>query len=312
MQVVQGIVNLAVAPKKCVATVGNFDGVHLGHKKIFAQLKARANELEGTATVFTFRPHPQIALRPERKVELLNTYEEKLELLEREGIDLVIEEPFSRGFSNNSPESFVQKILLDGLKVNALFLGYDFAFGRERKGTAELLQTLLKPHQVTVEEVSGLELHDAVVSSSRIRQALDQGKVERAGELLGRNFFIRGVVIKGAGRGKSLGVPTANLQFEPRKLPRKGVYITRVRNGKNTFESVTNVGQNPTFTTGNLVRPMLIESHLFDFSEDIYGEELEVEFVKFLRDERKFDSPDALVAQIKKDMETAKKVFTQA
>lgn len=312
MQIYEGISQVDRAPTACVATIGNFDGVHLGHREIFKQLLAKALAIRGTPTVITFKPHPQIALRPEKHVELLNTYAEKLEILESLGIQVVVEEPFSREFSNTSAVDFVRDYLIAKLGVRALFLGYDFAFGKEREGSAGLVRELAEQAGMEVTEVPPFLYKGEAVSSTRIRNALDAGDIPLANELLGRPFFLRGVVVKGVGRGRTIQVPTANLALEWRKLPRMGVYATRVRWRDSVHDSVTNVGVSPTFHTGAEKHPIVVETHILDFQGDVYGHTLDVEFLEFLRPEQKFSGAAELVAQIQKDIARARDVHARA
>ena len=311
MKIYHGITEVDRAPLGCVATIGNFDGVYLGHRKIFEQLISAARVSKGAATVITFKPHPQIALRPEKHVELLNTYSEKLDILKAVGIDVVVEEPFSREFSNTSPEDFVQLYLIGKLDVKTLFLGYDFAFGKERKGSAALVRELAQSRGMEVIEVPPFIYKGEPVSSSRIRRALDVADIPLANELLGRPFFVRGVVVKGQGRGRTIQVPTANLSLEWRKLPRIGVYATRTKWRDQVHNSVTNVGVSPTFRAAEEEPNIVVETHILDFQDNVYGHTLDVEFLEFLRPEKKFAGPTELVIQIKLDIENARAIHAK-
>lgn len=306
MEVFAGISKLPTPPKASVITIGNFDGVHLGHQEIFRQVVEKARALGGTAVVLTFRPHPQVILNPDKAPLLLNTYEEKRELFAKSGLDWLVEEPFSRSFSETGPEQFIEKALFQGLAAKALYLGHDFGFGRGRAGSAEMIRKLGAAHGVEVHEVEALKVDGEVVSSSRIRACLGAGDIERANLFLGRPFFVHGLVTRGAGRGTTIGFPTANLQLERRMLPRMGVYITRVQWQGKTLPAITNVGKNPTFTGGNTENPVSVETHIFNFSDTIYGDSIRLEFHRFVRDEQKFANKDALVAQIKEDISLAK------
>lgn len=306
MRVYKGIGELKKAPKNSVVTIGNFDGVHVGHREIFRQVIAHAKRLGGESVVLTFRPHPRFVLRPTNAPALLNTYEEKLELLAETGLDIVVEEPFSRGFSNISPESFVKQFLVDAFSAKALYIGHDFAFGKERAGSVETIRSLVKEQGVEVHVVPAYVIDGVPVSSSLIRQHLDNGDIPFVNRALGRTFFLRGLVMRGDGRGRRIGVPTANLHVEPRKFPRNGVYATKtVWKGK-SFDSVTNIGFNPTFKGEGPELPLKVETHIFDFSEDLYGSEIEVRFYAFLREERKFHGVEALLTQMREDFAAAK------
>lgn len=299
MKFYKGISTLDFQPNHVVATIGNFDGLHLGHREILKKVIAEAKEKKGTAVVITFRPHPQMALTPVEDPRLLNTYEEKIDLLEAAGVDLVIEEPFSREFSNTSPDEFVNKYLLRDLGAKALYLGYDFAFGKGRTGTVDTLKPLAQARGIELHVVEPFFVDSEPVSSSRIRNALDGGNNEEAAHCLSRPFFVRGTVVRGAGRGRQIGFPTANVSMEFRKMPKQGVHVTQaVWRGK-VYPSITNVGKNPTFVEE--MDNLNIETHFLDFDNDMYGDSIEVQFLHYLRPEQKFSGADELVKQIKLD-----------
>ncbi|NUM88332.1 MAG: bifunctional riboflavin kinase/FAD synthetase [Bdellovibrionales bacterium] len=304
MRIAKGIEDLDGAPPGAVVTVGNFDGVHLGHREILSRVVAHAGRIRGTPVVVTFRPHPHVVLREASEAYLLQTYEEKLECLEAAA--LVLEIPFNREFSNTSPEEFVDGILVKALGAKALYLGYDFALGRGRAGSVEVLRRLAGERGLEAHVVPPLDVEGAPVSSSRIRAALERGSVDEAAACLGRPFSLRGIVAKGDGRGRKIGVPTANLHMELRKVPKPGVYATRARWKGKWHASVTNVGYNPTFVVAGAESPLKVETHLFDFNEDMYGDRLEVEFLRRLRDERKFAGVDELLAQMRIDFAAAR------
>lgn len=303
----KGIVALEKAPNGCVATIGNFDGVHIGHQEIIKRVVERARALGVPAAAVTFRPHPQIALNPAAGAHLLNSYEEKLRILESLGLDLVIEEPFSREFSNTTPEQFFRDYLLRRLNVRFLYLGYDFVFGKERAGSLELLHRLAEASGVGVEVVPAVKLDGAPVSSTSIRQALEAGDIVGVNRGLGREFFIHGIIQKGDGRGRKIGFPTANVSLELRKFPRLGVYVTKTAIRGKIYPSITNVGRNPTFKGESTEVPVMVETHILDFDQDIYGEEIIVAFQAFLRDEKRFNGVEELVAQIRLDLAQARK-----
>jgi riboflavin kinase/FMN adenylyltransferase len=299
----------AKTPVNAVVTIGNFDGVHVGHQELIRLVCAHAARIQGTAVAVTFRPHPYFVLRPTGEPHLLNTYEEKLELLGRYGIQVTVEEPFSREFSNTTPEEFVDRLLVRALGAKALYLGYDFAFGKERAGSVEVMRKLAEARGIEIHVVPPLSVSGQVVSSSLVRRSLDEGKVEFVNLCLGRPFFLRGLVWRGEGRGRTIGVPTANLQTENRRYPRVGVYATRTLWRGNWYGSVSNIGYNPTFKGDGTDLPLKIETHLFDFNADMYGDEIQVEFFHFLRPEKKFSGVSELLAQIKLDSEEARRVL---
>ena len=290
-----------------VATIGNFDGVHLGHQQLIKQVLAKAKAISGTSMVITFNPHPSFVLRPSEAPPLLNTYEEKLELLEKYGVDSVFEIPFSREFSNLTAAEFIHDFLLRRLDVRTLYLGHDFGFGRGRTGSVEILQTF--QDKLEIFEVPAFKQNNILVSSSFIREALKKGDIKIVNECLGRPFFLKGLVWRGEGRGRTIGIPTANLQTVPRKYPMVGVYATKTFWRNSWYKSISNVGYNPTFKGDGTDLPLKIETHLFDFDEDMYGDEIKVEFYAFLRPEKKFSSVNDLLGQIKNDFTVAQKIL---
>ncbi|RZA09486.1 MAG: bifunctional riboflavin kinase/FAD synthetase [Proteobacteria bacterium] len=311
MHVYKGMTELTQAPKNSVVTIGNFDGVHLGHQELIGKVAAHAKKIGGTAVAITFRPHPHFVLRPTEAPHLINTYEEKTELLRRYGADYVIEQPFSREFSNITPDQFVSQFLVQGLDTKVLYLGYDFAFGKERAGSVETLQRLAESRGIEIHVVPPFKVNGTPVSSSLIRKTLDEGAIPFVNECLGRPFFLTGLVWRGEGRGRTIGVPTANLQTENRKYPRVGVYATRTHWRKNRYESISNIGYNPTFKGDGSDLPLKIETHLFDFNEDMYGDEIRVEFYEFLRAEKKFNGVNELLAQIGADSAAARAILSK-
>jgi riboflavin kinase/FMN adenylyltransferase len=305
----RGIQTLNRALPHVVLTIGNFDGVHLGHQTIVKLAVEKARARGGTAVAYTFRPHPQIALRPEAEstTPLLSTYDEKLELLGALGIDVIVEEPFSREFSTTTPEQFFTDVVLRRLSAEEVVVGYDFAFGKGRSGHLEQLGKWCKDAGIQLTVVQPQKQGSDVVSSSRIRQYLMSGEVDSAARLLGREFFYRGVVVRGEGRGRKIGFPTANLKLENKIALPYGVYATWAIRGSERLASVTNVGVRPTFVgAGASELPALIETYVLDRDFDLYGSTLEVRFVRRLRAEQKFPGIDALKAQIGRDVEQAR------
>jgi riboflavin kinase/FMN adenylyltransferase len=288
-------------------TIGNFDGVHLGHQRIIGLAVEKARAKGGTAVAYTFRPHPQVALRPGAQVALLLTYDEKLEFLAAQGLDVTIEEPFSREFSTVEPQHFFTDAILRRLSAQAIVVGYDFAFGKERSGNLQALEAFCKNAGVELTVVPPQRSDTEVVSSSRIRQHLAAGEVDAASGLLGREFFYRGVVVRGEGRGRKIGFPTANLKIENKTTLPYGVYATWAVLEGRQIPSVTNVGVRPTFSeVDGPELPALVETHLLDTTMDLYGKTLEVRFVKRLRAEQRFAGVDALKAQIATDAAQAR------
>ncbi|MBI4924597.1 MAG: bifunctional riboflavin kinase/FAD synthetase [Bdellovibrio sp.] len=319
MELVSGHNNiLKKAFPSTVVTIGNFDGVHLGHSQIIKDMIAKAKSQGGTSIVYTFRPHPFYVLRPERHLPLLTTYDQRNKLLSELGVDVVIEEPFSREFSNLTAERFFYEILLHKINVKEIVVGYDFSFGKEREGHLENLRSFCKKTKVSLDIVSPLMVNEDVVSSTQIRNYLIKGEIERANRLLGREFFYEGNVIKGVGRGHQIGFPTANLRPESvscQLLLANGVYATKTRviprvgsKVKNDlFQSITNIGVRPTFRSNEkALPPVLIETYLLDMDIDLYGAEIQVCFVKKLRDEKRFSGLEELKKQIEKDIQAAR------
>lgn len=309
MKVFKELDHFDLKGKKVVLTIGNFDGVHLGHRELLAAIVKKAKELGAISAVLTFRPHPQVLLGGGKEKELINSYEEKIHLFQDSGVDCVLEQSFSREFSNTSPEEFFDKILIGKIGVHCLYLGYDFAFGKERAGSVELMQRFAKNRGVEVQVVAAMQLHGTIVSSSNIRRFLEEGKVEEASALLGRNFFLKGLVWRGEGRGRKIGIPTANLKIEKRKVPKFGVYVTKTLWKQKWFSSVTNLGFNPTFREDSAESPLKIETHIFGFQGEMYGDEIQVDFLKYLRSEQKFSGVEELLKQIHADMDAAKRYF---
>lgn len=292
-----------------VVTVGTFDGVHRGHQVILRYLKERAGARAGTSTVVSFDPHPREVVHGER-VSLLTTIDERAELFRAFGLDRFVVIPFTEAFAQLGAVDYVEKVLIDTVGLKEIVVGYDHTFGKDREGDRELLDRLGKAHGFTVDVIPPQEINHDVVSSSRIRELLaEEGEIERANELLGHRYTLSGTVERGAGRGRKLGYPTANIAVDdPRKLvPQIGVYATRVRieDQPEVFGGMMNIGRRPTFDGMDVT----VEVHLLDFEDDLYGCTIHVEFLRRLRDEQKFDSPEALVMQLSKDQKHCKKVL---
>jgi riboflavin kinase / FMN adenylyltransferase len=291
---------------RTVVTIGNFDGVHLGHQAILGRVCQRARELGGQAVVVTFNPHPVKVLRPEVNLPLLNTQEQKLRLLSDSGLDAVVVLPFTPEFAALAAREFVRKYFCQRLQAREVVVGNDYCFGRGREGNIDLLKEMGEIHGFTVQVVWPVEVDGAVVHSSLIRALLRLGKVVEAGRLLGRPYGVTGRVIQGKGRGaKLLGVPTANLLTANELLPAGGIYAVWVRRGAATLAGVANIGTCPTFDNTELS----LEVHLMEFSGDLYGESLEVQFVHRLREEQRFPSVEALAAQIHADIAAARRAL---
>ncbi|PIE62935.1 MAG: riboflavin biosynthesis protein RibF [Desulfobacterales bacterium] len=287
----------------CV-TIGNFDGVHLGHQLLFNEVRRRARVHGGTAVAITFDPHPLEVLRPDG-VKLLSSCEEKVALVEQAGLDVLVIVPFTRDFAAITAEHFVAQ-LLDRTGMKELVVGYDYAFGKGRTGDITFLRDQGIKQGFTVTVLDAYYQEGTLVSSTRVRALLAEGEVAAARKLLGRNYQITGEVQRGMQRGSRLGFPTANLHFSPREVvPRHGVYVVRVHHGKQSYGGVLNIGCNPTFGA----QEALAEVHIFDFDEDIYGKSLKIDLIRFLRKEKKYPDVKALVAQIERDVVAAKTIL---
>lgn len=289
-----------------VLTIGNFDGLHVGHRAIMGTVIARARALDGEAVVYTFEPHPRKVLQPGRAPGLLTTLEQKLEILDGLGVDVVVVEPFDGEFASIAPERFIRQHVHSRIRPVEVYVGYDFHFGKDREGSMKLL-TEIGPHlgfSVTIIPEVTLEGRD--VNSTRIRALLADGEVEVAQRLLDRPYTVRGRVVEGDKRGRTIGFPTANLAPENEVLPSAGVYAGRVRilDESAWRDAVVNVGRRPTFKPDD---PVLAEAHLLDFEGDLYGRRIDLAFVQRLRDERRFADVDALRAQIGRDAEEARR-----
>lgn len=289
------------------ATIGNFDGVHTGHKKIISSIKDTAKNKGLSTCVITFHPHPQKVLK-NIDVPLLVPIRERLKLLEKEGVDYTACYTFTEEISKISASDFITDILVGKLNVKHLIVGPDFSFGKSREGNAQLLRDMGKILHFETQVLEPYVLDGEVVSSTAIRNMLTSGDIRKAAKFLGYDYFIDGTVIEGEKRGRKIGFPTINLETDWDILPKTGVYATRAYVDDDRFDSITNIGYRPTFGESKL----LIETHLFDFSTDIYGKRVRVEFVERIREEERFESVDALVSQIKRDVENVKGVLSEA
>lgn len=286
-----------------IITMGNFDGVHIGHQTLFRLVQERARQISGTSIVLTFDPHPQKALFPEKEFYQINHLEEKLEILRQIGIDVVICVAFTPEFSAQTPETFVREALVNTLQIREMFVGADSRFGKGQQGSTTELERLGRQYGFAVTIVPAVKKNGIVVSSTKIRQLLRAGHVEAAAQLLERPYAIDGWVVSGMQRGAPLlGFPTANIDVLHELIPRHGVYVCHVRCQRHTLPAVVNIGVNPTFEPPRFT----IEAHLLDFHGNLYGERISACFLKRLRDEQKFSSPQALAAQIEQDVLNAR------
>jgi riboflavin kinase/FMN adenylyltransferase len=289
-----------------VLTLGNFDGVHLGHQRIFQQVRRRVQEIGGEAVAYTFAPHPVQRLKPEKEPFLLLPIGERIRLIGEAGIDVTICASFTPEFASLTAEEFVRDILHRQIGVRQVYVGQNTSFGRGRTGSVSLLKEFGKRYGFAVDAVEAVEVKGTLVSSSRIRRLIRQGDIPGATELLGRPPLLVGEVIHGFGRGsKKLGFPTANLKVEEVLLPKPGIYAVWVLYEGRRFPGVANLGWNPTFQD----HKFSIEVHILNFEKEIYGQKLRMEFVERQRDEITFRGPEDLTAQIKKDVEAARRIL---
>lgn len=288
-----------------VVTLGNFDGVHLGHRELFRHLVKKAHALDSPSVIFTFDPHPLKLLAPEKAPKLLNTPEEKQRLISASHVDYLIECPFTIEFSSMSPEQFVTDILIEKLHIKALVVGYDYAFGKGRRGDTQFLKACGEKLGFEVEILQPVGADGLPYSSTRIRNMVAAGDVSDVVHLLGRQYNLEGLVVPGDQRGRELGFPTANLETDKEQLPAAGVYAVKVRYGLQEYSGVVNIGHRPTFGGKNST----IEVYLLDFTGQLYGEKLRIYFVERLRGEQKFSSINDLVGAIEGDIIQARQIL---
>ena len=301
MKIFQGFDELTKIPNP-VLTIGTFDGVHLGHQKIINQLNEEAKKVGGESVLFTFYPHPRMVLFPESHgLKLIQTQVEKLEKLERIGLQNVIVHPFTKDFSRLSATEFVRDYLVNKLKVKTIVIGYDHQFGKNREGTLELLQELAPVYDFNVIEIEAEDINDVNVSSTKIRKAVQDGNIEKANEFLGDFFELGGKVIHGKEVGRSIGYPTANIAVDNdiKLLPKIGVYAVRVKlENSSEYFGILNIGTRPSVDSSDKIS---IEVYILDFDQEIYGHYITLKLLKFVRDEVKYENLGNLKAQIAKD-----------
>ena len=289
-----------------VLALGNFDGLHRGHRKILDRVCRVAGERGATSVVMTFDPHPPRVVRPDKAPPLLMTIAQKLEAFAEAGLQGAAIVRFTPELSRWDPETFVRSVLVDWLRVAEVWVGANFLFGHDRAGTFSVLRSLGARYGFRAEKIDPVRYKDFVVSSTRVRRLVSEGRVDEAAALLGHHFFIDGTVMRGAGRGREMGFPTANICTENELVPPSGVYATLVTADGVVHPSVTNIGFRPTF--GDVDR-QVIETHLLDAARDLYDASLRLSFVQRLRDERAFPDVDALRAQIDADCRVARRLF---
>ena len=308
-KIIRGFHNLSPSSEGCVATIGNFDGVHLGHQAVLSQLALKGDMLGLPATVITFEPQPTEFFLPAKAPPRLSRFREKVEALRSYSIEQLCVLRFNEVLAGMSANDFIQKLLVKGLNVRYLVVGDDFKFGKDRKGDFALLKKMGEEHNFQVVNMHTFAIAETRVSSTRIRQALTAGDLMLAQTLLGHPYKMSGRVAHGDKRGRTLGYPTANIHLHRAKVPLTGVYAVRLYGLEDEpIEGIANVGVRPTIGEGTA----LLEVHLFDFNKDIYGENVQVYFLHKVRDEKKFDGLPALVAQIERDCQSARNYFDAA
>lgn len=289
--------------KKSIVTIGTFDGVHIGHKLLLEKLIQNAKELDCESVVLTFFPHPRMVLQESSDVKLINTIEEKSELIGKIGIENLIIHPFDQKFSRLTAEEFVKTILVDILNIKKIIIGYDHRFGRNRTANIDDLIVYGKQYNFEVEQISAQEINDNAVSSTKIRNAILEGNISLANEYLGYNYTFSGEVVKGKQLGRTIGFPTANIQVKEsyKLIPKNGVYIVKSSHEDKTIYGMMNIGNRPTVNGEN----QTVEIYFFHFNKDIYNKIISIEILDFIRDEQKFDSLDSLKSQLNKDQQTS-------
>jgi riboflavin kinase / FMN adenylyltransferase len=293
-----------------VVTIGNYDGIHIGHRAIIERIKEHAEAMNGTSAMITFHPHPVHLLRPEQELAAISTPDEKLALIEETGIDVLFNIPFTPKFSQIHPQTFVTLILVEKLNVKGVVIGYDFRFGRGGEGDTELLQKMGSIYGFFVEEIGVITMDGEKIGSNRIRKLVKDGQVADACRVLGRPYTIAGTVIRAKGRGHTIvGYPTINLLTEHTLIPKNGVYVTEVEFEGKHHGGVTNVGYNPTFETG---QTRTIETFILDYEGDLYDKDVHLSFRERIRDEARFSGVDELKAHIAQDVEIARKYLSTA
>jgi riboflavin kinase / FMN adenylyltransferase len=306
MDVIRSGENIPDRLKGAFVTIGNFDGVHLGHRFIFRGLVEEAHREGRPAVAISFDPHPKMVLHPERRpFYLITTLEEKIGLLADLGIDAFILIPFSVEYALTTAEEFVREVLWQRLRIRRILIGHDYTFGRGKEGNEAFLTEAGRRLGFDVEVIEAHCIGDTVISSTKIREALLAGEVRFAATLLGRPYNLGGQVISGKQRGAGLGFPTANIAPDKELVPARGVYAVRVLRKGKRYGGVLNIGFNPTFGGGK----RSVEVHIFDFHEDIYGESIELLFIERIRDEVRFESPEKLIAQINRDIDRAGEIL---
>jgi riboflavin kinase/FMN adenylyltransferase len=292
---------------KAFVTIGTFDGVHIGHQKVLSNLIQSAKKNNATSVLLTFFPHPRMVLQKNTDIKLINTIDERIKLLEKTGLDVLVIHKFTEDFAEQTALDFVKNVLVNSLKISNLIIGYDHRFGKDREGDFEQLTAYGKTFGFEVNKISQQEIDHIAISSTKIRKAIELGNIEEANRYLGYAFMLTGEIVKGKHLGKKIGFPTANLHIKEtyKLLPKTGSYIVKSELENETVYGMMNIGFRPTVKGKN----QTIEIHFFDFNKDLYGKKVQVDVLEFLREEQKFDSVEDLKNQLQKDKERSLKII---
>jgi riboflavin kinase/FMN adenylyltransferase len=308
MEIIRGLEDLKENYPNTVITIGNFDGLHLGHQKIIQTVLQESEDINGTSMVVTFDPHPMKILAPEREIKLLTTPKERERLIQTMGIHVLLCITFNEEFSQLTPDDFIDDILVKKINAKKVIVGQNYAFGKARKGTTELLRRRGRKYGFNVKVVRHAKFNGEVVSSSKIRSFLSKGQVFEASTFLGRAYTIEGNVIKGAGRGeKLLHIPTANITTPNELVPKEGVYAVKIGIKNDFFDGVANIGKKPTF--GDAVTSY--EVHIFNYTGNLLGEHLRIHYIDWIRDQQSFPDALSLERQIRNDIEHAREILNR-
>lgn len=310
MKLIERLEDIKEPFKNAVITIGNFDGVHIGHQALFHEVVEKADAVDGTSVAMTFEPHPLRVLQQDHPLPLITLFEQKVELIERSGIDVLICVPFTKAFASMTATEFVAGLLVRTIGMKAIVVGEDYSFGRNREGDIDMLKTFAGQFGFEVLVADWIKTardYPDRISSTRIRDLVREGNVEQAQKMLGRHYQIRGTVVSGRDRGgKLLGIPTANIRLQDELCPKSGIYAVTVDHGRNSYMGVANIGYSPTFDDHQFT----VEVHILDFDHRIYGEDIRVNFVQRIRDEIRFGSIDELKTQIHRDIAAAREILS--
>jgi len=293
--------------KKSFVTLGTFDGIHIGHQKVIKNLVESAKLNNATSVLLTFFPHPKMVLQNNASIKLINTIDERTKLLEKIGLEYLVIQQFTEDFANKTALDFAKTILVDKLNISTLIIGYDHHFGKNREGNFKQLEAYGKELNFSVQEISQQDINNSTVSSTKIRNAIENGEIEKANTYLGYSFMLTGKVVSGKNLGEKIGFPTANLHIKEayKLLPKTGAYVVKSKINNTIVFGMMNIGFRPTVSGKN----QTIEIHFFDFNEDLYGKTIQIDVLAFLRDEQKFESVKKLKQQLQKDKENSLKII---